>query len=96
MTTKKYTVVIEKAPGNYSAYVPDLPGCVATGGPAARIGHANVAGQAPDEIAHDWDLSLAQVHAALSYYYTNRGEIDAAVRDYDRETLRLAREASGA
>ena len=27
----KYTVVIEKAPGNYAAYVPDLPGCVATG-----------------------------------------------------------------
>jgi predicted RNase H-like HicB family nuclease len=27
----KYAVVIEKANGNYSAYVPDLPGCVATG-----------------------------------------------------------------
>jgi predicted RNase H-like HicB family nuclease len=27
----RYAVVIEKAPGNYSAYVPDLPGCVATG-----------------------------------------------------------------
>ena len=27
----KYTVVIEKAPSNYGAYVPDLPGCVAAG-----------------------------------------------------------------
>ena len=27
----KYTVVIEKAPNNYAAYVPDLPGCVAIG-----------------------------------------------------------------
>lgn len=27
----KYGVVIEKAASNYSAYVPDLPGCVATG-----------------------------------------------------------------
>ena len=27
----KYAVVLEKAEGNYSAYVPDLPGCVATG-----------------------------------------------------------------
>ena len=27
----QYTIVIEKAPGNYAAYVPDLPGCVATG-----------------------------------------------------------------
>ena len=27
----KYAVIIEKADNNYSAYVPDLPGCVATG-----------------------------------------------------------------
>ena len=27
----KYVVVIEKAAGNYSAYVPDLPGCIAVG-----------------------------------------------------------------
>lgn len=27
----RYAVVIEKAGSNYSAYVPDLPGCVATG-----------------------------------------------------------------
>jgi predicted RNase H-like HicB family nuclease len=27
----KYTIVIEKAVGNYSAYCPDLAGCVATG-----------------------------------------------------------------
>ena len=30
-TMKRYAVVIEKADGNYSAHVPDLPGCVATG-----------------------------------------------------------------
>jgi predicted RNase H-like HicB family nuclease len=28
----RYAVVIEAAGTNYSAYVPDLPGCVATGG----------------------------------------------------------------
>jgi predicted RNase H-like HicB family nuclease len=27
----RYAIVIEKADGNYSAHVPDLPGCVATG-----------------------------------------------------------------
>ena len=27
----QYAVVIEKSPRNYSAYVPDLPGCIATG-----------------------------------------------------------------
>ena len=27
----RFLIVIEKAKGNYSAYSPDLPGCVATG-----------------------------------------------------------------
>ena len=27
----KYLIVVEKGPRNYSAYLPDLPGCVATG-----------------------------------------------------------------
>ena len=27
----RFLIVIEKADGNYSAYLPDLPGCVATG-----------------------------------------------------------------
>jgi predicted RNase H-like HicB family nuclease len=27
----RFLVVIEKAEGNYSAYSPDLPGCIATG-----------------------------------------------------------------
>lgn len=27
----RFLIVVEKANGNYSAYAPDLPGCVATG-----------------------------------------------------------------
>lgn len=27
----RYAIIIEGELGNYSAYVPDLPGCVATG-----------------------------------------------------------------
>lgn len=27
----RYAIVIEKADANFSAYVPDLPGCIATG-----------------------------------------------------------------
>ena len=27
----RYAIVVEKTENNYSAYVPDLPGCVATG-----------------------------------------------------------------
>jgi len=26
-----YAMIVEKAEGNYSAYFPDLPGCIATG-----------------------------------------------------------------
>jgi len=33
----RYAVVIEKAEGNYSAYVPDLPGCVATGATVGAV-----------------------------------------------------------
>lgn len=34
----RYAVVIEKSAGNYSAYVPDLPGCVATGSTVEEAG----------------------------------------------------------
>ena len=33
----KYAVVIEKAGENLSAYVPDLPGCIATGNSPAEV-----------------------------------------------------------
>jgi len=33
----RYAIVIEKAKGNYSAYVPDLPGCVANGETVAAV-----------------------------------------------------------
>ena len=33
----RYAVVIEKAETNYSAYVPDLPGCVATGATVREV-----------------------------------------------------------
>jgi len=33
----RYAIVIEKAENNYSAYVPDLPGCVATGATVEEV-----------------------------------------------------------
>jgi predicted RNase H-like HicB family nuclease len=33
----RYAIVIEKADGNYSAYVPDLPGCIATGATVQEV-----------------------------------------------------------
>lgn len=35
----RFLVVIEKANGNYSAYSPDLPGCVATGETRDEVEH---------------------------------------------------------
>ena len=33
----RYAIVIKKGSGGYSAYVPDLPGCVATGGTVSVV-----------------------------------------------------------
>jgi predicted RNase H-like HicB family nuclease len=33
----RYLIVIEETPTGYSAYSPDLPGCVATGGDRAEV-----------------------------------------------------------
>lgn len=33
----RYAIVIEKTAENYSAYVPDLPGCIATGATVAEV-----------------------------------------------------------
>jgi predicted RNase H-like HicB family nuclease len=35
----KYAVIIEPGERNYSAYVPDLPGCVATGMTLEEVEH---------------------------------------------------------
>lgn len=34
---KRYAIVIENAGKNFSAYVPDLPGCIATGKTVAEV-----------------------------------------------------------
>lgn len=41
----KYPIVIEKAKNNYSAYCPDLPGCVATG-------------KTPDEVVEEMKMAI--------------------------------------
>jgi predicted RNase H-like HicB family nuclease len=33
----RYAIVIERAGENYSAYVPDLPGCIATGATISEV-----------------------------------------------------------
>lgn len=36
--------------------------------------------QTPDELAVGFGISLAQVHAALAYYYEHQAELDADIR----------------
>jgi len=43
----------------------------------AKIVH----GQSPDEIAADYRLTLAQVYAALAYYYEHKTSMDASIRE---------------
>jgi predicted RNase H-like HicB family nuclease len=37
MNEKGYAIVIEPGPNNFSAYVPDLPGCISTGHTEAEV-----------------------------------------------------------
>jgi len=37
-------------------------------------------GLSADEIATEYDLTLSEVYAALTYYYDHRAEIDASIR----------------
>ena len=38
-------------------------------------------GRSADEITAEYDLTLADVYAALAYYYDNRAEIDKFIQD---------------
>lgn len=64
--------------------------CLAgTGMPVKRIAGWHRLGMEPEEIAAQYEhLNLAQIHAALAYYYANREEIDrdleAEEAEYDR------------
>ena len=38
-------------------------------------------GRSADEVASEYDLELADIYAALAYYFAHREEIDASVRE---------------
>ena len=51
-------------------------------------------GYTPPEIAAKYPhISLAQVHAALAYYYANRQEIDAEIEDEEKLYKELSERA---
>jgi len=38
-------------------------------------------GKSADEIAAEYDLTLADIHAALAYYFDHRAETDQAIKE---------------
>jgi prevent-host-death family protein len=50
-------------------------------------------GLTPKQIAADYDLSLAAVHAALSYYHAHHDEIEAEIKESIRFADSLRRQA---
>ncbi|MFP4322891.1 MAG: DUF433 domain-containing protein [Anaerolineales bacterium] len=53
--------------------------------------HHRFHGYTPQELAYQLQISLAQVHAALAYYYDHQAEIDAQIEAND-ERIRQAKE----
>ena len=77
---------------------PELRGgrpCITgTGVTVARIAGWHRMGMEPEQIAAEYGhLTLAQVHAALAYYHTNRDEIDADLADEAAQYDLLARQS---
>lgn len=64
-----------------------------TGVTVQRIAVWHNLGYSPEEIARKMEhLSLAQIHAALAYYYANREAIEADIAAEDEAYERLMRE----
>ena len=62
--------------------------------PAHHAGGRTQAGT-PDELAADYELSLAQVYAALAYYYAHKSELDLDIRVQIDKARALKEQAVG-
>ena len=49
-------------------------------------------GKSADEIAAEYDLSLAEIYAALAYYYDHREEIDHSLHEGEAFAAELRRQ----
>jgi uncharacterized protein (DUF433 family) len=88
MTTQSLDQRIESRPG-----VLEGKPCIA--GRRIAVEHIVVwherLGLSADEIAGEYDLELADVYAALAYYFAHRDEIDQSIRE-GRKTIRELRD----
>ena len=53
-------------------------------------------GRSADEIAADYELTLADVYAALAYYFDHREEVDARLREDEEFAESMRRQAQAA
>ena len=68
------------------------PRIAGTGVTVARVVSWYKLGHSPEEIADEiGHLTLAQVYAALTYYHSNRNQIETDILDDDSEGARLER-----
>lgn len=57
--------------------------------PLERVVRAFLAGSAPEQISHDFDvLSIKDVYSVVNYYRHHRPEVDAYLADTDRVAAR--------
>ena len=83
--------------GSLIIWTPEIrggrPRIAGTGVTVRRIVGWYKLGLSPEEIADEFGhLSLAQVHAALTYYHANREEIEADIATEEAEADRLEEE----
>lgn len=51
--------------------------------------------RSPDEIAADYEISLAEVYAALAYYYQHKAELDEDIRQQILAAQKAREELTG-
>ena len=89
-TTIDIGTLIERTPGICGGY-PRIAGRRLS---VPQIAVLSKQGLSPDEIAREYEsLSLAQVHAALAYYYANRDEIETYLAEEEAEYQRMLAES---
>lgn len=91
------TTLVKTDVGKMITSSPDIrggrPRIAGTGVTVQRIVGWHQLGRSPEEIVDTYGhLTLAQVHAALAYYYANQEELDAAFAADEAEGDRVERE----
>jgi len=93
----RFLVVIEEADGNYSAYCPDLPGCIATGDTAKQsrwsviqdvLGCVDESPRASKRTYHRKTVSPSLIVSRTSRSQSSSGEISSGL------AFRITRSAS--